>query len=639
MRSSWALCCAGVLIFLAIGGVFDRSGSALAAEPAATPTMRLAVDATDIERRIYRVRQELTVVSGPLTLYYPKWLPGNHAPTGPVEQLAGLTISAAEQRLSWKRDPIDMHAFHLVVPDGVDRLSLAFQFMSPLDRSQGRIVVTPQMLGLQWNTVVLYPRGVAADRVLVEPRLTLPSGWQFASALETASTAGAEVVFKPVTLETLVDSPLFAGQHFRRFELDRTPASPVRLNVVADAPHLLDADAGVIAAHRALVEQADRLFGVRHFDRYDFLLAVSDHFSRIGLEHHRSSENATYRDYLTTPRHFSGRDLLAHEYVHSWNGKYRRPRGLATGDYDTPMQDELLWFYEGQTEYWGFVLAARSGLWSIEQARDALADVAANFDHREGRAWRSLGDTTHQPVIAYRQSIAWPSWQRVRDYYSEGQLVWLDVDTTLRELSHGRRSLDDFARAFFDGEGGQARVSSFTYDDVVGALARVQAHDWRAFLARRVDAAGGAAPLEGLARAGWKLVYADTPTTYQRDLMQTARQVDFRYSLGLVLGATSGRIEEVLWDSPAFAAGLAASMTVVAVNGDAFDAEALERAVVSAAEHKTPIELLVRNFDRFSTLRIDYHGGLRHPRLERIPGSSDRLGDILAPRKSTASRR
>ena len=613
--------------------------SGLASEPAPLPVIRLAVDASDTERRIFRVREELPVAPGALTLYYPKWLPGNHAPTGPVEQLAGLTISAAGQRLAWKRDAIDMHAFHLVIPDGVSRLSIEFQFMSPLDPAQGRIVVTPQMLGLQWNTVVLYPRGVAADQILVEPRLTVPRGWQFASALEPVTTAGAETVFKPVTLETLVDSPLFAGQHFRRFELDRSSASPVRLNVVADAPHLLDADGGVLTAHRSLVEQADRLFGVRHFDRYDFLLAVSDHFSGIGLEHHRSSENATYRDYLTTPRHFSGRDLLAHEYVHSWNGKYRRPLGLATGNYDTPMQDDLLWFYEGQTEYWGFVLAARSGLWSAEQARDALADVAANFAHREGRAWRSLGDTTNQPVIAYRRAIAWPSWQRVRDYYSEGQLVWLDVDTTLRELSHGRRSLDDFARAFFDGEGGRARVSTYTFDDVVATLARVQAHDWRAFLHQRIDATGGDAPLDGLASAGWKLVYAAEPSAYQRDLMQTARQADFRYSLGLVLGATSGRVEEVLWDSPAFAAGLAASMTVVAVNGEAFDAEALDRAIVAGAEHKTPTELLVRNFDRFRTVRIDYHGGPRHPRLERIPGSSDRLGDILAPRRSTAARR
>ncbi len=454
------------------------------------PSIRLAVDLTDVERRIFRVREDIAVVPGPLTLAYPRWIPGNHSPTGPIGQLAGLVVSAGDRRLEWRRDPIDMHAFRVVVPDGVTTVSLEFQFVSPLDRTQGRIVVTPHMLGLQWNTVVLYPRGTPAGAIVVEPRVTLPPEWQFATALETASSTAGTVAFKPVGLDTLIDSPLYAGRHVRRFELDASRSSPVRLHAFADAPHLLEADPGVLAAHRNLVVQADRLFGVRHFDRYEFLLALSDQFSNIGLEHHRSSENATYRDYLTAPRHFSGRDLLAHEYVHSWNGKFRRPAGLATGDFDTPMQGELLWLYEGQTEYWGGVLAARSGLWTPEQARDALADVAAKFAHRAGRGWRSLADTTNQPVLAYRRPPAWPNWQRSSDYYSEGQLVWLDVDTRLRERSRGRRSLDDFARAFHAGEGGRATVSSYRFEDVVATLEAIQGDDWAGFLRARIDASG-----------------------------------------------------------------------------------------------------------------------------------------------------
>ena len=603
------------------------------ADAPAPGSIRLAVDLTDVERRIFRVREEIAVAPGPLTLYYPKWIPGNHAPTGPVPLLAGLVVSAGGRRLAWKRDPLDMHAFRVVVPDDVATLSLEFQFTSPLERTQGRIVVTPQMLGLQWNTVVLYPHGVRADAIVVEPRVTLPPDWQYATALEAASTDAGNVAFKPVSLETLVDSPLFAGRHVRRFDLDASKASPVRLHAFADAPHLLEADPGVLAAHRNLVVQADRLFGVRHFEHYDFLLALSDQFSNIGLEHHRSSENATYRDYLTTPRHFSGRDLLAHEYVHSWNGKFRRPAGLATGNFDTPMQDELLWLYEGQTEYWGCVLAARSGLWTPEQARDALADVAARFAHREGRAWRSLADTTYQPVIAYQRAPPWPSWQRATDYYAEGQLVWLDVDTRLRESSRGRRSLDDFARAFHAGDGGRASVSSYRFEDVVATLERIHPDDWAGFLRARIDATGSGAPLDGLARGGWKLVYDVEPTAYQRDVAATRRVSDFSYSLGLVLGVDSGEIDAVLWDSPAFAAGLAPSMTVVAVDGGAWDADRLARAITDAAARKRPIELLVREFDRFRSIRIDYHGGLRYPRLERIAGSPDRLGDILAPRR------
>lgn len=595
--------------------------------------LTLAVDVSDVERRVFRVRESIPVAPGPLTLLYPKWLPGNHAPTGPIEQLAGLTIRAGGERLAWWRDPVDLHAFHLDVPAAVDRLDVEFQFASPLDPAQGRIVATPAIVGLQWNTVALYPAGHAANRIRVEPSLRMPEGWQFGSALEVAARDGATTRFAPVTLETLIDSPVFAGRHFRRFDLDPGAAQPVHLNVVADAALLLDASPAMLEAHRELVRQAYRLYGGPRYEHYDFLLALSDTFARIGLEHHRSSENATFREYLTDPLRIAGRDLLAHEFTHSWNGKYRRPAGLATANYSIPMQGSLLWVYEGQTQYWGHVLAARAGLWTPEQAREALALVAATYDHREGRAWRSLADTTAQPALAYRKPLAWPSWQRAQDYYSEGQLIWLDADTKLRELSGGRRSLDDFARAFFGGADGKAIVSTYAFDDVVAALQAAQPYDWAGFLRERVDGHGPGAPLDGLARGGWRLVYTDVPNVVQEDDLRRRKAVDFNWSLGLSLAGDDGRITEVLWDSPAFKAGLAASMRVVAVDGEAYSGEVLRRAVADAKGGATPIELLIRDVDRYRSVRLDYHEGVRVPHLERVAGTPDRLGDILAPRR------
>lgn len=602
--------------------------------PSATPypgTIALAVDLTDLAHRVFRVHEELPVTPGPMTLLYPQWLPGNHAPTGPLPALAGLAISANGQRLEWRRDRVDLYAFHVEVPAGANRLTLDFQFVSPTERSQGRIVATPEILGLQWNTVLLYPAGHDASAITFAPKVTLPAGWRFATSLDSASTLGATTTFKPVALDLLVDSPLFAGKYFRRFDLDPGAERPVHLNVFADAARLLDAKPEIIDAHRKLVEQTDRLFGARHYPRYEFLLALSDRFSGIGLEHLASSENATFPKYLTDAKRFVGRDLLAHEYTHSWNGKFRRPAGLATPNFNVPMQSGLLWVYEGQTQYWGYVLAARAGMLSAAQVRDALAVVAAAYDHREGRVWRSLGDTTMQPAISYRQPLAWPDWQRSRDYYSEAQLVWLDVDTRIREKSRGRRSLDDFARRFFDVQGDSVPVT-YTLEDVVAALEAVQPDDWAAFLRARIDSHGPGAPLDGLARGGWKLVYAKEPNAYQRDAMKRDKVADFNYSLGFSVSTENDRLTHVLWDSPAFEAGIAGGMTLVAVNGIDWSEDELEDAIRAAKADGTPIDLLVRNLDHYETLRIDYRGGLRYPRLERVEGTPDRLADILAPR-------
>jgi predicted metalloprotease with PDZ domain len=430
-----------------------------------------------------------------------------------------------------------------------------------------------------------------------------------------------------------VDSPLFAGRYFKQIDLDAKGRAPVRLNLVADSPDLLDASAEQIAPHQALVAQADKLFGARHFDHYDFLFALSDRLGGIGLEHHRSSENAS------SPRYFAdwskgapNRDLLPHEFVHSWNGKFRRPADLWTPDYATPMRDSLLWVYEGQTQYWGQVLAARSGLWSRQDALDALAMTAALYGQRPGRTWRSVEDTTNDPIVSARRPVPWLSWQRSEDYYSEGELVWLDADTLIRERSDGKRSLDDFARAFFGVNDGSWTPLTYRFEDVVEALNKVQPYDWASFLRARLIDVAPQPPLDGLARGGWRLVFNDKPSEFWKDNETRRRNADFSYSLGLSIGR-DGAIDGVIWDSPAFKAGLTTGGKLLAVNDVAYDQEELKQAITDAKTTAEPIQLLVQTGERFKTVPIDYHGGLRYPRLARIAGTPDRLSAILAARK------
>jgi len=602
------------------------------ADAAYPGAIELAVDATDIAHRIFRVQQRIPVQSGPLTLLFPKWLPGKHADYGRVEKLAGLVITGNGQRIAWQRDPLDVFAFRLDVPAGVTTLDVAFQYLSPTDPSQGRIVMAPAMLNLQWETVALYPAGYAADRISFVPSVKLPAGWQAATALDGASRSGDTIRYAPVDFETLVDSPMFAGAHAKVFELDPGADEPVRLNVFADDARFLEAKPEHLAMHRALVDEAYALFGAQHYDHYDFLFALTGQMGGIGLEHHRSSENALGTDYFTgwDPKKGSS-DLLGHEFVHSWNGKFRRGADLVTPHYNTPMQGSLLWVYEGQTQYWGQVLTARAGLKTAEQARDALALTAAAYaDNRPGLEWRTLADTTNDPIIAQRRPKPYRGWQLSEDYYSGAQLMWLEADARIRAKSGGRKSLDDFARAFFGVGDGSREVQPYVFDDVVAALDGVVEDDWATFLRDRLD---GHAPLTGgLEAAGWKLVYKDEPNAYAKAAAAEWGGADFVYSLGF--GVTKeGLVGDVRWDSPAFAAGIAPGMTPVAVNGRAYTAELLEDAIKAAKDGGAPIELLVKDFDRYRTLRLDYRGGLRYPHLERIEGSPDRLSKILAAKR------
>lgn len=592
-------------------------------------TIVLNVDATDLTQQIFRVRMSIPVQAGPLTLLYPQWLPGNHGPSGPLTQLAGLKLTANGKPVVWTRDLVDVFAFHMDIPAGATTLEAEYQYLSPLDTAQGRITMTDDILGVQWASMTLYPAGYNSRRITMQPNLVLPTGWKFGTALETEKLDGANVAFKPLDLDTLIDSPLFAGRYFKRIDLAPGAKVPVMLNVVADSAEQLEAKPEQIAVHRAMVQQAIKLFGSQHYKHYDFLFAISEEFGGIGREHHQSSENGVKPGYFTEwSKSEAGRDLLPHEFTHSWNGKFRRPAGQDVPNLNTPLQNSLLWVYEGQTQYWGGVLAARSGMMSPALTRDALAATAARYDNTRGRGWRAVQDTVNDPIINGRRPLGWGNWQRSEDYYSEGSLIWLDADTLIRELSGDKRSLDNFAKDFFSVNDGSFQPAHYTFEDVVAALNKVQPYDWATFLRTRVEDIAPKAPLDGLARAGWKLVYTDTPSDISKSADERTKSTDFSYSLGFAV-KTDGGVANVQWDGIAFQAGLAANTTIVAVNNRAWKPEVLKAAVKEAKSGTAPITLLVKKGNVFRTIALDYHGGLRYPHLERIPGTRDRLESIL----------
>jgi len=595
--------------------------------------LALRVDARNVAQKIFAVHERIPVQPGPITLLYPQWHLGTHAPSGPLlAQFSGLELTGNGQHVEWSRDPVNMYAFHAEVPAGVTTLEADFQFLSPLERDEGAILATPAMLAVHWEALLLYPAGFYAHGIRVQPSLIVPEQWPVAGALEVAARDGDTVQFKPVDIEELVDSPIYAGRYFRRIDLDPGAKVPVFLDMVADAPENLSASPAQLQAHRQLVQQAYKLFGSHHYAHYDFLMALSDEFGFSGLEHHQSSENGVRTTYFSDWDHQQSwrSGLVSHEFIHSWDGKFRRPADQLTANFNLPMQDSLLWVYEGGTSYWGHVLGARSGITETSQMREALAATAARYDHRVGREWRSLQDTTNDPIINRRSPLGWVSWQRAEDYYSEGELIWFDADTKIRELSKDRRSLDDFARRFFGVENGRYTALTYTFEDVVNTLNEVQPYDWASFLRSRLDGHGPGAPLDGLARSGWKLVYTEQPTPFFADVETYLKVLDFSYSLGFVIDR-GGRLVNVQWDGPAFRAGLTQGYTLLAVNGLAYTPERLRAAITAAKGAPEPIALLFRQADRYETKAIDYHDGLRYPRLERIPGTPDRLDEIFKP--------
>lgn len=601
---------------------------------AADAPAELRVDARDASRRVLHASLRLPVKPGPLTLVYPKWIPGEHAPTGPLVDVVGLRIAGAGQVLPWRRDPTDTHALLLDVPAGVEALdiNLDFLFAASPEGFSSAASTSEQLAVISWNTVLLYPKDVRADALRYVTRVQLPEGWNYATALVRVSESASGIEFAPVSLETLVDSPLLAGAHLRTFDL--TPGGPAahRLNVAADSAAALALSAEDQARFGRLVAEAQALFGARHYDKYDFLLTLSDQVAHFGLEHHESSDNrAPERTFLDGGLGKGWGGLLPHEMVHSWNGKFRRPEGIATPDYQRPMQTELLWVYEGLTTYLGDVLTARAGFWTVAKFNEAIAASAALLDHQRGRDWRPLADTGTAASLLYSARPEGSSQRRGVDFYPEGELIWLEADVTIRERTQGARSLDTFCQRFCGGENSSPRVDPYTLDDVVAALDAVAPHDWRAFFQERVYAVNPRAPLGGLERGGWRLVYRDSASDMYKDMETERKVIDLTCSLGLVLRDDGGVID-VIAGGAADKAGLGAGMKVLGVNGRRWKTELLHGALKAAKGGTDPIELLVENGDYFRTCRVDYHGGPRYPHLERDPARPDLLSVILEPR-------
>lgn len=597
-------------------------------------TITLHVDASDTTQGIYRVHEVIPVEPGKLTLLYPAWIPGAHASAGPVYLMAGLKIHANGERLQWTRDKYDVYAFHVDVPEGISSLKVQFQYLS---RRRGHGEMTDRMLMLEWNKMALYPAGYYSRDITFKPGVTLPDGWQFGTALEPASQSGGTTTFKPVPFNMLVDSPIYAGRYFKRVNLNPGGDVPVHMDIVADAPKYLEITPHQLQVHRNLVTQAFRLFDSHHFKHYDFLFSLSDYMAGNGLEHQQSSENGVAADYFTAWGYNApNRDLLAHEFEHSWNGKFRRPADLWTPNFNVPMGDSLLWVYEGLTQYWGFVLTARAGMWTPEQFRQALAVVAAKYDiDRPGVRWRTLEDTTNDPTAAHRAMLPYRSWQMSEEYYGGGQLLWLAVDAKIRELTHGKKSLDTFARNFFGVDNGSIVTRTYTFDDVVAALNDVVHHDWADFLHERVNT--HTPPLlSGLKASGWKLVYTDTPSKYEKQYMsrpESPRHLyNFAWSIGITMNR-DGTINDVRWNGPAFKAGVGTGAKLVAVNGHEYSAEVFKRAIAQAEHDNQPVKLLLKYQGNVRTVPVDYHDGLRYPHLVRVKGRPDYLSEIITPLK------
>lgn len=600
----------------------------------------LTVDLTNNVDRVERVHEEIPVEPGSkeMVLLYPEWLPGDHEPSGPISSLAGIVTTVDGKRVQWVRDRVNVYAFHVALPEGAKTVGLDFDYLSAIKPSAGRIEISDAIADLEWNEVVMYPAGYFSRDIPVDTTLKLPKGWKYATALETASNQDDTIKFERTPLNTLVDSPLYAGLHYERVDLTPAPTDPVHLNIFSDEEEDLKMTPEELEAHKRLAVEADKLYGSHHYKHYDFLLLLSDKVGGVGLEHHQSSEDGVGRNYLTAwSDGVLERDLLAHEYTHSWDGKFRRPADLWTPNFNVPMRDDLLWVYEGMTQYWGNILTARAGMRTPEQTRDILARTAAGFAADDaGREWRPMVDTTNQPIVSQRRPVSFVSYQRPEDYYTEGMLIWLDADTKIRELTDGKRSLDDFCKKFFGIYNGSFITAPYTLDEVVRDLNEVAPYDWKSFLQERVYDLHVQVPMNGFTQGGYKLVYTDKPTEWVQKELAAFGVSDFSTSLGFSVRAGHGpaTIANVWWGGVAFKAGVVPEMQFVSVNGTAYTPKVLTDAILAAEKNKQPLQLQFKRDDKYTTVSLPYYDGLRIPSLQRVEGTPDRLDDILAPSKS-----
>jgi len=591
----------------------------------AAETISLTVDATKTPQKLLRSHEVIPVKPGPLTIYYPKWIPGEHGPNGPISSVTGLKFEAGGKTIPWKRDLLDVFTFHLDIPAGITQLDASFDFIEPDGNS-----ATDKLTVIEWNDVILYPAGTPAQQLSYETKLILPDGWKFGTSLPIDNQSGSQVTFKPISLDLLVDSPIIAGQYYRA--IDITPAGePIHheLDLVADSEDALNISSDNQKEMTNLVAESGKLFGTRHYRDYHFLLTLSDHVAHFGLEHHESNDSRLPERVLISPNAgMALGGLLSHEFVHSWNGKFRRPADLATPYYEEPMQTDLLWGYEGLTDYLGPLLAARSGLWSKDEYHEYLASIAASLGPgRPGRTWRPLLDTASgEPGLGFG-ARGWSSWRRGTDYYDEGDLLWLEVATIVHRESHGQKSIDDFCQAFHGGPNSGPEVKTYTFEELVAALNAIAPFDWATFFHTRLDSTAPESPTGGIENGGWKVAFSGEPSKLTG---RRGAATDI-YSIGLQLGA-DGSVGDSLVGSPAFQAGISSGMKVIGVNGRVYTHDLLEDAIKDAKDSSQPISLIVVNDDYINTATINYHGGSRYPHLVRDDQKPDYLDDLIKPR-------
>lgn len=600
--------------------------------------LTVRVDAREVQRK--HVHTDLTLAvrgGGPLTLVFPKWIPGEHGPDGPLETMIGLVIRANGSALAWQRDPRDMYALTVTVPAGATQLDIALDTGLTIEGGVfgGGPTSSEQLAVLPFNLFVLLPKGRDAAEISTAATVLAPPGWKLSCALDLHPQADGSVALEPASLSRLIDSPVQMGAYLERVELAGSAPYPELhhvISIAADSAAALATPADFAAGYGRLVAQAGALFGTRMYRHYTWLLSLSDQVAHFGLEHHESSDNRLFENTLTdAERHEGLAELLAHEYVHSWNGKYRRPAGLLSPDYDQPMDGSLLWVYEGLTQFWGTVLPVRAGLVQPEHYREMLAAVAGSYQNQPGNRWRPLADTAVAAQLLFESPGSWSSSRRGVDFYSASELLWLNVDAQLRKVSGGHASLDDFMRRFYAGQGGAPALKPYVESDIYATLAAIAPGDWRALIRRHLDTLGPAALLAGLESSGWKLEYSAEKNAYVEQRQKLFKSIDRRWSIGLSI-TDKGAIADSIEDRAAARAGAGPGMTLIAVNGRKFSAEVLDAAIAAAHQDRKPIELMVESGDYYRTLSVAYFDGARFPHLTRSPNTADDLSEVLKAR-------
>jgi len=626
MISRYRICLA--LLFSLVVGI-------LGLQAQTRPPITLEVDATQAPQQIIHTHMVIPVSPGPLALYYPKWIPGEHAPDGPITNLVGLKFSANGKMIPWQRDLLDMFTFHLDVPQGVSSLDVRFDYVEPAETSgfSAGASATDKLVVISWNQNLLYPAGHSAQDLIFKPTLKLPEGWKFGTALPVAHQDGDAVEFKPVSMNRLVDSPVSSGEYYRVVDVT-PPGEPIHheIDLAADSEAALDMSPELQQDYTNLVAETGKLFGSRHYRDYHFLLTLSDHVAHFGLEHHESDDSRVGEFSLIDAQQsvYMGM-LLPHEFVHSWNGKFRRPKDLSPPYYEQPMKTDMLWTYEGLTEYLGYLLTARSGLWTPEQYRENLALIAARFGPgRPGRTWRPLLDTATSAQFLYFAPDGWTNWRRGVDFYDEGVLLWLEVNSVIDQQTHGKKSLDDFCRLFYGGPNDGPQLKTYTFQDLVDALNKIAPYDWADFLHKRLDGTSPEAPLGGIEGSGWEVIYTSVEPALLRTSEEIHDSLDESYSIGLLL-KDDGTVEDSIVTKPAYKAGISPEMKVIAVNGRQFTPQVLRLALKAGITSKEPLRLLVLNDGYYKTCTMDYHGGELFPHLVRESGQPDLLDQILKP--------